>query len=158
MNSGSEKRLSMDELLEKNRPAQTAQSAPQPTTQEQPPPLEVHPTKEEWEELMNYLYTLGYHAERQTGYLKKVSELLTRLPTRMQMDELLKTVKHLEWMAEQAGKQKEKRFYLPRISLPSLEFPHLSPALLLIPVVLFVLWTMWFSWDTLWNVISTLTQ
>lgn len=158
MNSGSDKRLSMDELLEKNRPAQTAQGTPQPTMQEQTSPPEVHPTKEEWEEMMNYLYTLGYHAERQTGYLKKVSELLTRFPTRMQMDELLKAVKHLEWMVEQAGKQKEKCFYLPRISLPSLEFPHLSPALLLIPVVLFVLWTMWFSWDTLWNVISTLTQ
>ena len=89
---------------------------------------------------------------------KKVSELLAQLPSQAQMDELLKEVKYLEQMAEQAGKQKEKRFSLPRISLPSLEFPHLSPALLLIPVVLFVLWTMWYSWDALWSVISTLGQ
>ena len=107
---------------------------------------------------MDYLYTLGYHAERQTSYLKEVSKLLAQLPTRTQMDELLKAVKHLEQMAEQAGKPKEKRFSLPRISLPGLEFPRLSPALLLIPVVLFVLWTMWYSWDALWNAISMLAQ
>ncbi len=154
MNSGSDKRLSMDELLEKNRPAQTVQSTPQPTMHERTPP-EVHPTKEEWEELIDYLYTLGYHAEKQTGLMKKASELLAQLPTKAQMDELLKAVKHLEQMAEQAGKQKEKRFSLPRISLPSLEFPRLSPALLLIPVVLFVLWTMWYSLDTLWVSVKT---
>ncbi|WP_165449890.1 hypothetical protein [Intestinimonas timonensis] len=144
----------MDELLEKNRPAQTVQSTPQPTMHERTPP-EVHPTKEEWEELIDYLYTLGYHAEKQTGLMKKASELLAQLPTKAQMDELLKAVKHLEQMAEQAGKQKEKRFSLPRISLPSLEFPRLSPALLLIPVVLFVLWTMWYSLDTLWVSVKT---
>ena len=91
-------------------------------------------------------------------YPRKVSELLAQLPSQAQMDELLKAVKHLERMAEQAGKQKEKRFSLPRIRLPSLYLPRLSPALLLIPVVLFVLWTMWCSWDALWSVISTLGQ
>ena len=154
MNSGSEKKLSMDELMARNRPAPT----PQPTVQEQIPPPKVHPTKEEWEEMMECICTLTRHTERQSVYLKKVSELLAQLPAQAQMDELLKVVKHLEQMAEQAGKQKEKRFSLPRISLPSLEFPRLSPALLLIPVVLFVLWTMWYSWDALWSVISTLGQ
>ena len=157
MNSGSDKRLSMDELLEKNRPAQTVQSTPQPTMHERTPP-EVHPTKEEWEELIDYLYTLGYHAEKQNGLMKKASELLTQLPTKEQMDEFLKAAKHLEQMVEQVGKPKEKRFSLPSISLPSLEFPHLSPTLLLIPVVLFVLWTMWYSLDTLWNVIRMLNR
>ena len=108
MNSGSDKRLSMGELLEKNRPAQTVQSTPQPTMHERTPP-EVHPTKEEWEELIDYLYTLGYHAEKQTGLMKKASELLTQLPTKEQMDEFLKAAKHLEQMVEQVGKPKESR-------------------------------------------------
>ena len=154
MNSGPEKKLSMDELLEKNRPAPTAKL----TVQEPTPPPEAHPTKEEWAEMMEFICTLTRHAERQTGYLKKVSELLAQLPTRTQVDELLKAAQHLEQIAEQVGKPKEKCFSLPRISLPSLEFPRLSPALLLIPVVLFVLWTMWYSWDALWSVISTLGQ
>ena len=108
--------------------------------------------------MVECIYALTRHMERQTVYLKKVSELLAQLPTKTQTDELLKAVQHLEQIPEQAGKQKEKRFSLPSISLPSLEFPRLSPALLLIPVVLFVLWTMWYSWDALWSVISTLSQ
>lgn len=81
MSSGSEKKLSMDELLEKNRPAQMVQTTPQPSAQELTTPPEVHHTKAEWEELLSSLYTLGDHTERQTGYLKKVSELLAQLPT-----------------------------------------------------------------------------
>ena len=115
MNSGSEKKLSMDELLEKNRPAQMVQTTPQPPAQELTPPLEVHPTKAEWEDLLSDLYTLGYHAERQTAYLKKANELLAQLPIRTQMNELLKAVKHLEQMSEQAGKRNEKHFSLPGI-------------------------------------------
>ena len=126
MNSGSEKKLSMDELLEKNRPAQMVQPTPQPPVQELTPPPEVHPTKAEWEDLLSHLYTLGYHTERQTGYLKKIDELLAQLPTRTQMEELLKAVKHLEQMSEQAGKRNEKRFSLPNIRRPRLRLLHLD--------------------------------
>ena len=108
--------------------------------------------------MMECICTLTRHAERQTVYLKKVSELLAQLPTKTQMDELLKAVKHLEQVTEQVGKPKEKCFSLPSISLPRLYLPRLSPALLLIPVVLVVLWAMWYSLDALWNVISTLAQ
>ena len=73
MNSGSEKKLSMDELLEKNRPAQVEQTT-QPPAQELTPPPEDHPTKAEWEELLSSLYTLGYHTERQTGYSHSLTQ------------------------------------------------------------------------------------
>ena len=163
MNSGSERKLSMDELLEKNRPAQTAQitsalsvqSTPQPLTQEQTPTPEVHPTKEDWEDLQSDLYTLGYHAERQTGYLKKVSELLAQLPTQTQMDELLKAVKHLEQMSEQAGKRNEKRFSLPGIRLPRLRLPHLDGptwAVLLMGTAALLL--LWWVLGTVWSSLS----
>ena len=46
--------------------------------------------------MMDYLYTLGYHAEKQSRYLKKVSELLEKFPAQTQMGELLKAVKDLE--------------------------------------------------------------
>ena len=152
MNSGSEKKLSMDELLEKNRPAQMAQ----PPAQELTPPPEVHPTKKEWEDLQNHLCTLRHHTERQIGYLKKVSELLAQLPTRTQMDELLKAVKHLEKMSEQAGKQKEKRFSLPGIRLPRLSLPDIPWTSLLLGLAALaltglVLWVVWSSLDTLWS-------
>ena len=160
MNSGSEKKLSMDELLEKNHPAQMVQTT-QPPAQEPTTLLEVHPTKAEWEELLSSLYTLGDHTERQTGYLKKSSELLAQLLTRTQMDELLKTVKHLEQMSEQAGKQKEKRFSLPSIRLPRPSLPYIPWASLLLGLAALaltglVLWVVWSSLDTLWSAAKTM--
>lgn len=149
MNSGSEQKLSMDELLEKNRPAQMVQPTPQT------PPPEVHPTKAEWEDLLSGLCALGYHAERQTAYLKKASELLAQLPTRTQMEELLKTVKHLERMSEQAGKRNEKRFSLPGIRLPRLRLPHLDGptwAVLLIGAAALLL--LWWGLGTVWSNLS----
>ena len=157
MNSGSEKKLSMDELLEKNRPAQMAQATPQLPAQELTPPPGVHPTKGEWEELLSSLYTLGYHTERQTGYLKKSSELLAQLPTGPQMEELLKAVKHLEQRNEQAGKRNEKRFSLPSIRRPRLRLPHLDGptwAVLLMGAAAFLL--LWWGLGTVWSSLSLL--
>ena len=156
MNSGSEKKLSMDELLEKNRPTQMVQITPQPPAQEPTTPLEVHPTKAEWEELLSSLCTLGYHTERQTAYLKKISELLAQLPTQTQMGELLKAVKHLEQISEQAGKRNEKRFSLPSIRLPRLSLPDIPWTSLLLGLAALaltglVLWVVWSSLDTLWS-------
>lgn len=159
MNSGSEKKLSMDELLEKNRPAQMVQTTPQPPAQELTPPPEVHPTKAEWEELLSSLYALGDHTERQTGYLKRSSELLAQFPTRTQMDELLKAVKLLEQMSEQAGKQSEKRFSLPSIRLPRLRLPHLDGptwAVLLMGAAALLL--LWWGLGTVWSSLSLLLQ
>ena len=159
MNSGSEKKLSMDELLEKNRPTQMLQTTPQPPAQELTPPPEVCPTKAEWEELLSDLCTLGYHTERQTGYLKRSSELLAQFPTRTQMDELLKAVKHLEQMSEQAGKRNEKRFSLPSIRLPRLRLPHLDGptwAVLLMGAAALLL--LWWGLGTVWSSLSLLLQ
>ena len=158
MNSGSEKKLSMDELLEKNRPAQMVQTTPQPPAQELTPPLEVHPTKAEWEDLLSDLYTLGYHAERQTAYLKKANELLAQLPIRTQMNELLKAVKHLEQMSEQAGKRNEKRFSLPGIRLPRLWLPHLDgPTWTVLLMGTGALLLLWWGLDTIWSSLSLLS-
>ena len=161
MNSGLEKKLSMDELLEKNRPAQMVQTTPQLPAQELTTPPEVHPMKAEWEELLSSLYTLGDHTERQTGYLKKISELLAQLPTRTQMEELLKVVKHLEQMSEQAGKQSEKRFSLPSIRLPRPSLPYIPWTSLLLGLVALaltglVLWVAWSSLDMLWSAAKTM--
>ena len=157
MNSGSEKKLSMDELMALNQPVQTAQSTPQPTAQEPTPPPEAYPTKEEWEDLVEYLYTLGYHAERQAGHQKKISESLAQLPTRAQTDELLKAVKRLEEMAEQAGKKKEKRFSIPSIRLPKLHLPESDwPTVVTILMALAVLFLMWWAWGGDWSSLSLL--
>ena len=125
--------------------------------QELTPPPEVHPTKAEWEDLPSDLCALGYHTERQTGYLKKVNELLVQLPNRTQMDELLKAVKRLEEMAEQAGKKKEKRFSIPSIRLPKLHLPESDwPTVVTILMALAVLFLMWWAWGGDWSSLSLL--
>ena len=80
---------------------------------------------------MNDLDTLWYHADRQTDLLERISRQMSQLPTRTQLDDLLKAVRHLEQMTEQAGKPKENSFPLHRIRLPRLHLPHVSiPALI----------------------------
>ena len=118
MNLESEQRLSMQELKQRN-----TQQAVLPTLTT---PHEVSPTKADWGRMMNDLDTLWYHADRQTDLLESISRQMSQLPTRTQMDELLKAVKRLEQMSEQDGKRNEKRFSLPGIRLPRLRLPHLD--------------------------------
>ena len=154
MNSGSEKKLSMDELMAMNRPTQAT-----PTAQDLTPPLEVHPTKEEWEEMMDCLYTLGYHAESQTGYLKTTSKLLAQLPSRTQLDELLKRMAKLEQMGEQAGSRNGKFFSLPRIKLPRPRLPHLDgPTWAVLLMSLAALLLLWWRLGDVWSSLSSVLQ
>ena len=118
MNSESEQRLSLQELKQRNL-QQTALPM-------QAPPHEACSSKADWERMMKYMDTLWYHADRQTDLLERISRQMSQLPTRTQMDELLKAVKRLEQMSEQDGKRNEKRFSLPGIRLPRLRLPHLD--------------------------------
>ena len=118
MNSEYGQRLSMQELKQRN-----TQQAVLPTLTT---PHEASPMKADWGRMMNDLDTLWYHADRQTDLLESISRQMSQLPTRTQMDELLKAVKRLEQMSERDGKRNEKRFSLPGIRLPRLRLPHLD--------------------------------
>lgn len=100
MNSESEQRLSLQELKQRN----TQQTAlPTPT-----PPHEACPSKADWERMMKYMDALWCHADRQTDLLESVSRQMSQLPTRTQLDDLLKTVRHLEQMTERVGNLSER--------------------------------------------------
>ena len=88
MNSESEQRLSLQELKQRNL-QQTALPM-------QAPPHEACPSKADWERMMKYMDALWCHADRQTDLLESVSRQMSQLPTRTQLDDLLKTVRHLE--------------------------------------------------------------
>ena len=148
MNSGSEKRLSMDELMERNRPTHMTQ------TMTQLPP-EVHPTKEEWAEMTERLYTLSYHAEKQTESLKELRKMIEQLPNGTQMDELLKRTTHLEQMAELAGKPKEWSYSLPSSRPTGLQLSHLvGPILTVLLIMAGILFLRWLALDVVWNELS----
>ena len=149
MNSESEQRLSLQELKQRN-----LQRTALPV---QTPPPESRPTKADWERMMNDLDTLWYHADRQTDLLESISRQMPQLPTRTQLDELLKAVKRLEQMTEQAGKPKENSFSLHRIRLPRLHLPQVSiPALISLLMAAAALLLLWWGLDTVWSSSSLL--
>lgn len=150
MNSESEQRLSLQELKQRNH-QQTALPM-------QAPPPEARPTKADWERMMKYMDALWCHADRQTDLLESVSRQMSQLPTRTQLDDLLKTVRHLEHMTEQAGKPKENSFSLRRIRLPRLHLPHVSiPALISLLMAAAALLLLWWGLGTVLSSSSLLS-
>ena len=150
MNSESEQRLSLQELKQRN-----TQQAVLPTLTT---PHEASPTKADWGRMMNDLDTLWYHADRQTDLLESISRQMSQLPTRTQMDELLKAVKRLEQMSEQDGKRNEKRFSLPGIRLPRLRLPHLDgPTWAVLLMGTGALLLLWWGLGTVWSSSSLLS-
>ena len=135
MNLKSEQNFSMDELMAKNLPphmrkTEPKQSVPEPETtpapiqQSTPQPIVIQCAMPEAMELIERrLKTLEEQGSWQREYLRRLCESPTVYATQAQMDELLKAVKHLEQMTEQAGKPKEKSSSRHRIKLPRL---HLS--------------------------------
>ena len=149
MNSESEQRLSLQELKQRNT-QQTALPV-------QAPPPEARPSKADWERMMKYMDALWYHADRQTDLLERISRQMSQLPTRTQLDDLLKMVRHLEQMTEQAGKPKENSFSLHRIRLPRLHLPHVSiPALISLLMAAAALLLLWWGLGTVWSSSSLL--
>lgn len=149
MNSEYGQRLSLQELKQRNT-QQTALPV-------QTPPPEARPTKADWERMMNDLDTLWHHADRQTDLLESVSRQMSQLPTRTQLDDLLKAVRHLEQMTEQAGKRNENSFSLHRIRLPRLHLPHVSiPALISLLMAAAALLLLWWGLGTVWSSSSLL--
>ena len=106
---------------------------------------------------MKYMDALWYHAVRQTDLLESISRQMSRLPSQTQLDDLLKAVRHLEQMTEQAGKRNEKRFSLPGIRLPRLRLPQVSiPALISLLMAAAALLLLWWGLGTVWSSSSLL--
>ena len=150
MNPEYAQRLSLQELKQRNT-QQTALPV-------QAPPPEARPTKADWERMMKYMDALWYYADRQTDLLESVSRQMSQLPTRTQLDDLLKAVRHLEQMTEQAGKPKENSFSLHRIRLPRLHLPQVSiPALISLLMAAAALLLLWWGLGTVWSSSSLLS-
>ena len=126
MNSESEQKLSMDELLHRNIPANI-------------PPMQSQPTltilDEQWKHLLNALYKITDGITLLTQRLDGKS-----LPTASQMAELVKQINTLNNTLKQpepAGKKHAKH-----ISTPSFHLPPIS-LLLMLPLSLLVLAGLW---------------
>ena len=160
MNLKSEQNFSMDELMAKNLPphmrktepkqsVQEPEATPAPIQQSTSQPIEIQCAMPEAMELIERrLKTLEEQGGWQREYLRRMCERSTAYATQTQMDELLKAVKHLEQMIEQAGKPKEKsslrrKIRLPRLhlSLPEWDWPTVVTVVMALAMaVLLLLW------------------
>ena len=154
MNLQHEQKLSMEKLMAKNRPEQM-----------NPPILEKSQDPQSiviqcaLPELVERLEKLEQICSAQSQSLKLLSEVRNSYPTRIQMEELLKSLQHLEAMAEQAGKKKEKHFFLPRFRLPRLCLPEWEwPTVLTVVWMLATLFLLWFSSVDGWSKLSLMLR
>ena len=128
MNSQSGQNLSLEELKQRNRTVNAAQSA-------------------DWETLMNTLRDISSLLEEQNRLLNR------RLPSQWssQMQELETSLNRISWLLEQAGKKKEKRVWQWRWHLPDI---HLGWGWLLPLPVLTALWAIYYSLATILNALG----
>ena len=152
MNLKSEQNLSMDELMERNRHPHMRQAEPEQATPPTPAELQVqeHHVVINWtmpesiERIECRMKTLEEQSDWQTEYLRRLCERPTAYATQAQMGELLKAVKHLEQMTEQAGKPKEKASWLRKLHLPKITFPTVEwPVVIMVLMMLAALVMIW---------------
>ena len=155
--------LSMEQLKEMNKKPQAVsmnsdpQSTPTPEAQvpEQTPmpqPIVIQcAIPEGMGSLDRRLRILEQLSSTQVNLLQTLTQNTNRKPTWQQMDALvkqmdglLKQVAHLEKMAEQAGKPKEKHSWLRKLHLPKITLPEVDwPAVILILMALAALVMIW---------------
>ena len=175
MNLKSEQNFSMDELMAKNLPphmrrAELKQSVQEPETPPAPiqqptlQPIVIQCAMPEAMELIERrLKMLEEQSTWQREYLRRLCESPTAYATQAQMDELLKAVKHLEQMTEQAGKPKEKsslrhRIRLPRLhlSLPEWDWPTAVTVVMALAMAALLL--LWWKSGGDWSSLSLLNR
>ena len=157
--------LSMEQLKELNKKPQALsmnsnpQSEPTPEAQEpeqtqtpMPQPIVIQcAIPEGMERLERRLRMLEQLSSTQVNLLQTLTQNTNNSPTWQQtdalikqMDGLQKQVAHLEKMAEQAGKPKEKYSWLRKLHLPKITLPEVDwPAVILILMALAALVMIW---------------
>ena len=128
MNLQSGQNLSLEELKQRNRTANAAQSV-------------------DWETLMNTLWDISSLLEEQNRILNQ------RLPQQWssQMQALETSLTRISWLLEQAGRKKEKRVWQWRWHLPDI---HLGWGWLLPIPILTALWAIFYSLATILNALG----
>ena len=120
MNSESERKLSLAELKQLNM------------KQEQPA-QETHPTREDWDELMERLSEISRKMEQLNNkfYLSQIQN---------QSKEMLDILWAMNRRQEQAGRKKERRYSLPRFYLPEIEWRLVAVAAMMLGGLLMTWW------------------
>ena len=149
MSSESERKLSMEELKQLNRP-QALESSTTP-----PPPMVLLPAAD-WNMLLNQLERLEAGAGAQEALLRALAQQVGQLPTREQTEALTRDVAQIQAELKQAGKKRELSISPPSLRTALSVLIWLALILLATMVGMVVLQTIWSGLAALWKVVRML--
>ena len=149
MSSESERKLSMEELKQLNRP-QALESSTTP-----PPPMVLLPAAD-WNMLLNQLERLEAGAGAQEALLRALSQQARQHPTQAQLEALARDVAQMWAELKQAGKKRELSISPPSLRTALSVSIWLALILLATMVGMVVLQTIWSGLAALWKVVGTL--
>ena len=160
MNSESGRRLSLEELKQRNRASGPSVPAAPPDT----------PTRQDWEDLLavvsalyrlestnsGRLERLEASAAAQEALLRALSRQAGQLPTQAQLEALAGDVAQMRAELKQAGKKRELSILPPSLRTALSVLIWLALILLATMVGMVVLQTIWSGLAALWKVVGTL--
>ena len=149
MSSESERKLSMEELKQLNRP-QALESSTTP-----PPPMVLLPAAD-WNLLLNQLERLEASVGAQEALLRALSQQARQLPTQAQLEALARDVAQMRAELKQAGKKRELSISPPSLRTALSVSIWLALILLATMVGMVVLQTIWSGLAALWKVVQML--
>ena len=149
MSSESERKLSMEELKQLNRP-QALESSTTP-----PPPMVLLPAAD-WNMLLNQLERLEAGAGAQEALLRALSQQARQHPTQAQLEALARDVAQMRAELKQAGKKRELSISPPSLRTALSVSIWLALILLATIVGMVVLQTIWSGLAALWKVVRML--
>ena len=148
MNSESERKLSLEELKQLNRPkTMPPQPAPMPP---------AHPPQWEQAELLARLERLEASVAAQEALFRALTRQVRQLPTQAQLEALARDVAQMRAELKQAGKKKGLSVSLPSLETVLSVLIWLALILLGTLVGMVVLRTIWSGLAALWSAIRTL--
>ena len=148
MNSEFERRLSMEELKQLNRPKTMP---PHPILM---PP--EHPAQREWDELLAALNRLEASVTAQEALFRALSRQAGQLPTQAQLEALARDVAQMRAELKPAGKKKEFSVSPPSLETALSVLIWLALILLGTLVGMVVLRTIWSGLAALWSAVQAL--
>ena len=149
MSSESERRFSMEELKQLNKPQALEASMPPP------PPMIILP-EADWNTLLNQLDRLEAQAAAQEALLRALTRQVGQLPTREQTEALARDVAQMRAELKQAGKKRELSISPPSLRTALSVSIWLALILLATIVGMVVLQTIWSGFAALWKVVRLL--
>ena len=148
MSSESERKLSLEELKQLNRPkTMPPQPAPMPP---------AHPPQWEQAELLAGLERLEAGVSAQEALLRALSQQVGQLPAQAQLEALARDAAQMRAELKQAGKKRELSISPPSLRAALSVSIWLALILLATMVGMVVLQTIWSGFAALWKVVRLL--